>query len=79
MHKNATSYFAQILEATPHETTAVRPLASYLKNYPSKTNKTCGTLLKKQGQTSMDPYTRTYQSSSTGKDLVTSAPFGHRM
>ena len=35
---NVTSYFEQILEATPHETTAVQPLTSNLKNFPSKTD-----------------------------------------
>ena len=39
------------LKATPHETTAVWPLTSYLENHPSKTNKTCRTLLEKQGCT----------------------------
>ena len=49
LHKNAVSYLEQILEATPHETTAVLPLTSHLKNYSNKTNKTCGILLEKQG------------------------------
>ena len=30
MHKNAMSYIEQILEATSHKTTAVRPPTSYL-------------------------------------------------
>ena len=30
LHKNAMSYIEQILEASPHETTAVRPLTSNL-------------------------------------------------
>ena len=30
LHKNATSYIEQILEATPHETTPVRLLTSHL-------------------------------------------------
>ena len=30
LHKNATSYREQILEAAPHETTAIRPLTSHL-------------------------------------------------
>ena len=38
LHKNATSYFEQILEATPYETTAVWPLIFYLKNHPNKMN-----------------------------------------
>ena len=32
LHKNAWSYFEQILEATPHETAAVLLLTSHLKN-----------------------------------------------
>ena len=48
-YKNATSYFEQILEAAPHKTIDVRPFTSNLKNYPSKMNKMCGTLLEKQG------------------------------
>ena len=36
-------YFEQILEATGHETKALRPLISHLKNYSSKTNKTSDT------------------------------------
>ena len=51
LHKNATSYIEQILEETPHKTTAVQPLTSYHKNHPSKMNKTGGTLLEKHGQT----------------------------
>ena len=45
------SYFEQILEATLHETTPVRPLTFHLKNYPSKTNKTYRTLQQKEEQT----------------------------
>ena len=33
--KNTTTYSEQILEATPHKTTAVRPFTPYLKNHPS--------------------------------------------
>ena len=46
--KNAMDYIEQILEATPDETTAIRLLPSHLPNYPNKTNKTCGILLKKK-------------------------------
>ena len=46
-HKNTKSYREQILEATPHETTAVWPLTSHLRNHPSKMNKTCGAQLEK--------------------------------
>ena len=48
LHKNTISYFEQILEPTPQETTIVQPLTSHLKNYPSKTDKTCRTLFEKQ-------------------------------
>ena len=33
LYKNATSYIEQIPEATPHETTAVRPLTSLSKTF----------------------------------------------
>ena len=60
------TYIEQILEATSHETEAVKPLTSHHRNYPSKTNKTCGVLLKKQGRTHewllMDPFTWTCAS-----------------
>ena len=60
-YKNATKCFEQILWATPSIMAAVGPLTSYPKNHPSKTNKTCRTLLEKQWQShklcfSMDPY-----------------------
>ena len=47
-HENATSYFDQILEAAPHEATAVRLLTFHLTSHPNQTNKTCGTLQEKQ-------------------------------
>ena len=47
LHKNVMCCFEQILEAIPYDTTAVWPLTFYLKNYPSKMNKTCRTLLEK--------------------------------
>ena len=50
LHKNSSSYFEQIFEATFHKTTAVQPLTFHLKNHPSKMNKTCWTLLEKQEQ-----------------------------
>ena len=60
LHKNATCYFEQILEATPNKTAAVQPFTPDLKNHPSKMNKTCGTLQEKLERThkersSMDP------------------------
>ena len=84
LHKNAISYFEQILETIPHETTAVWPLTSHLKNHPRKTNKTCGTLMEKQGQThkwhsSMNPYLWMCQCWPTNKNLFTSALCGYRM
>ena len=43
VRKNDTCYMEQILKATSHETTVVRPSASYLWNNPYKTNKRhCG-------------------------------------
>ena len=52
-HKDPVSYFEQILEAVStkkkqNKKTAVRPLSSHLKTYPSKTNNTCRALLDKQ-------------------------------
>ena len=44
-HKNATSYIEQILEAAPHDSTAVQPLTSHHTDHPNKTNKTCRTML----------------------------------
>ena len=51
LHKNATSYIEQIMEATLHETIAVRPLTFHLLYKSSKTNKTCRTLLEKKART----------------------------
>ena len=48
LHKNATWYFEQILEATVQKTAAVWSLTSHLKNHLSKNRKTCQTLLEKQ-------------------------------
>ena len=68
VQKNALSYFEQIPETKPYETTAVWLLPFYHQNHPSKTIKTCGTLLEKQGWPHMWPDcskvgwpTRTYQ------------------
>ena len=49
LHENATSYLEQILKVTPHETAAVWPFIFHFINHPSKTNKTSGILLEKQG------------------------------
>ena len=35
LHKNVESNIEQVLEATPHKTLAVRPLASHHENYTS--------------------------------------------
>ena len=51
LHKNAVCYIERILEIAPHKTAAVQPLGSHLRNHSSKTNKTRGALLKKQGRT----------------------------
>ena len=48
-HENALCCLKQILNTTPNKIAAVWPLASHLKNYPSKTNQTCLALLEKQG------------------------------
>ena len=45
LHRNVTSDIKEILEAAPHETTAVRLLATHLENHPNKKKETCGTLL----------------------------------
>ena len=84
LHKNDTSYFKQILEATPHKTTAVQLLTFHLKDHPSKMNKTCRTLLLQQEWThkwcsSMDSYTWTYQCRPTSKNLFISALCGYKM
>ena len=42
---NVMCCLEQIPKATPHKTAAIWPLTSHLKKYPSKTNKTCKTLL----------------------------------
>ena len=75
LHTNATRYFEQSLEATSHETTAVWPLTSYLKNHPSKTKKTYGTLFEKQGRTykwhsSIDSYIWSCQWWPTSKKII---------
>ena len=64
LHQSSMSNIEQILGATSHETIAVQLLTSHLKNHSSKTNKTCGTLLERQGRThkrrsSLDPYSWT--------------------
>ena len=74
LYKNATSYFEQIIEATPNVTTVVFPLISHLENHPRKTYKKCRTLLQKQGQIhewrfSVELNTYTYQCRLTSKRL----------
>ena len=65
-----------------HKAAAVQPLTSHPKIHPSKTNKTCETLLEKPGRThkwcsSMDPYMWTRQCWLTSKNLFISALYGH--
>ena len=48
LYKIAPCCFGQIMEATPHKTTAIRQLTSYLTNHSRKTKKTCRVLLEKQ-------------------------------
>ena len=76
LSKNAMSYLEQIFKVTPHKITVVQPLTSHLKNYPSKTNKTCGTPLEKQRQThkwhsSTSSYTWMCHCWLTSKNLST--------
>ena len=40
LHKNAGSYFEQILEAAPYQTITVWPLTSYITSHPNKMSKT---------------------------------------
>ena len=66
LHKNATSYMKQILDATSCKTEAVWPSTSHLKIHPNKMNKTCGTLLEKQEGTHkqhspIDTFTRMHK------------------
>ena len=49
IQKNTARFFETILKAEPLKRSAVRLLTSHLKNHTSKTNKTFGTLLEKQG------------------------------
>ena len=48
LHTNAVSCLEQILEASPNETAAVRPLTSHFANNPRKLSKTCWALVEKQ-------------------------------
>ena len=50
LHKIVECSLEQILQACPYQTAAVWPLASNLTNHSSDMNKTCETLLEKQGQ-----------------------------
>ena len=47
LHKNAANNIEQVLKATSLKAAAVRPPTTHLENYPSETNQTCRTLLKK--------------------------------
>ena len=76
LHKHVTRCFKQILEETPHKTTAVQSLTSYFTNYTNKTSKTCSALLKKKGRTHkshslMDFYTCLCQSSPSSRSVRT--------
>ena len=67
----------------PRETTAVWPLTSHLQNHPNKTNKKCGTLLKKQERTHkwrspMDHFLCTCQCWPTNKNFPSTALSGKR-
>ena len=74
LHKNVLCCLEQNVEATPHKRAAARSLVSYLTNHSSKTNDTCGTLLKKQVRTHkrgflMNSCIWTCQCWLTNKDL----------
>ena len=74
LHKNAVSNFEQVLEATPHKATAVRPPTSHHKL--SKTNQTCRTLLEKWGRA----HTPLHGQARAGRPaLHTAALWGYRM
>ena len=50
LHQNVASNIEQVLATTLHKAPTIRPPASHHENYPSQTNKTCRTLLEKQGR-----------------------------
>ena len=81
---NYTRMLQPILNKFWKQHPAKQELYGHLPPISSKANKTCGTLLVKQGQShmwcsSMDPYTWTYQCWLTNKNLTISALCGHRM
>ena len=47
LHKNATSYNEQVLEATPHKAAAVRPPTTHHENDRKLTNQSYRTLQEK--------------------------------
>ena len=51
LYKNATSYIKQFIKATSHETAVVLPPIFRLFKNPNKTDKSCKTLIEKQGWT----------------------------
>ena len=51
--------------------TPTRPLTSHLKKHPSKTNKTCGSMLEKQGQINVLQWTPTHGCTSVGWPVKT--------
>ena len=66
LHKNAMHCFEQ--------TTIQQPLTSNLTNHPSKTNKSCWTLLEKQDEFIKDIYKPIFAHQE-----LTLAPSGHQM
>ena len=72
-NKEAMCCFEQILFAESEKTAVIRPLSSYLANYPKKANKTCWALLEKQCQTLSHGYTNIGQPA---KKLHSSIFFG---
>ena len=89
VNKNYTRILRAVLNKSWKQhslkTAAVRPLTYSLTNHPRKTNKTCSTVLRKQGQTRnrrslMDSDTWTHQCWSTNSvrmlDMVERTIFG---
>ena len=56
---NATSYIEQILEATPYEAAAVRPLTSHLKKYLRRTRQ-AGHCWRRKNERISDVFLRTF-------------------
>ena len=73
LHKNAVCCLEQILETASCKIAAVWFPTSHLTNHPSKTDKSCWILLKKQTNPYLDSYTWAFEYWVTCKDLHLSA------